>query len=164
MSEAFADFAIWQAASLGNPSLAGATFKIQNSAQIHLDYCILKNFDKKRTDVTGVQSDVDVHPDTGPAGFFVQLQITIDRGASSPELLKTLMRWYGTQNTNSDFNRGFLGLETDDNTELELVPAANLGYKLVHSSQIDPVDFKARQIYQIILQLGGRVLDMPVFP
>ena len=164
MSEEFADVAIWQAASLIDPSLVGATYKIENSAQIHLHYCIPKRWDKKLTDVTGVQSDEDVHPDTGPAGGFVELQIQLDRSASSPEFLKTLLRWYGTQNTDSDFKRGFLGLSNDDNPELDLVPAALLGYRIVHFGQIDPVDFKSRQIYQILLQFGGPALSLPVFP
>ncbi len=164
MSQEFADFAIWQAASLGDPSLSGATYKIENSSQIQLHYCIPKRFDKKITDITGVQSDENVHPDTGPAGAFVELQIQIDRSTSSPEFLKTLLRWFGTQNTDSDFKRGFLGLANDDNPELDLVPAATLGYKVVHFGQIDPIDFKSRQIYQVLLQFGGRALDLPVFP
>jgi len=164
MSQEFADFAIWQAASLLDPSLGGATYKIESSTQIQLDYCIPKRFDKKITDVTGVQNEEDVHPDTGPAGGFVELQVTIDRSASSPEFLKLLLRWYGSQNTDSDFNRGFLGLANDDNPELDLVPAALLGYKLVHFGQIDPIDFKSRQRYQILLQFGGSALSLPVFP
>lgn len=164
MSEEFSDFSLWQALSLAQPDEANAVFKISSSqAGILLDYCILKSLDKKRTDVTGVQSDVDVHPDTGPAGFFVELQITIDRKIVNSEILKTLTRWYGTLNTNSDFKRGFLGLENDDNPGLDLVPAVNLGYRVIHASQIDPVDFKARQIYQIVLQFGGKVTDLPVF-
>jgi len=79
MSEEFADFAIWQAASLGDPSKAGATFVIQQSSTIRLDYCIPLSWTKKRTDLTGVQEEEDVHPDTGPAGGLVELQITLDR-------------------------------------------------------------------------------------
>lgn len=165
MSQEFADFSLWQALSLAQPDEANAVFKISSTqAGILLDYCTLKSLDKKRTDVTGVQSDVDVHPDTGPAGFFVELQIIVDRKSVNPEILKTLIRWYGTQNTNSDFNRGFLGLENDDNPDLDLVPAANLGYKIIRAAQIDPIDFKSRQIYQIVLQLGGKALNLPVFP
>lgn len=164
MSEEFADFALWQAKTLIDPSLGNADFKIETSALIFLHYCVPKRWDKKITDVTGVQNEEDVHPDTGPAGGFVELQIQLDRSASTPEFLKTLLRWYGTQNTDSDFKRGFLGLANDDNPELDLVPAALLGYKLVHFGQIDPIGFKARQLYQILLQFGGRALDLPVFP
>lgn len=164
MSEEFANFAIWQAASLGSPGLGSATYKIESSALINLHYCIPKRWDKKITDITGVQSDENVHPDTGPAGGFVELQIQLDRGTSSPEFLKTLLRWYGTQNTDSDFKRGFLGLSNDDNPELDLVPSALLGYKIVHFGIIDPVDFKSRQLYQIMLQFGGKATSLPVFP
>lgn len=164
MSEEFTAFAIWQAASLGDPSKAGATFKIESSSTIRLDYCIPQLWTKRRTDITGVQEDESVHPDTGPAGGFVELQITLDRGVSLPLFLKTLLRWFGTQNTNSDFKRGFLGLENDDNPGLDLVPAAKLGYRLIQFGIISPIDYKAKQTYRILLQFGGRALDLPVFP
>jgi hypothetical protein len=164
MSQEFDDFAIWQALSLGSPNKAQATFVIQNTSQIKLDYCIPQSFTKKRTDVTGVQEETDVHPDTGPAGALIELQITIDRGATTPEFLKTLIRWYGTQNTDSDFKRGFLGLENDDNPELDLVPSASLGYRLIQFGIISPVSFKAKQTYKILLQLGGPAITLPVFP
>ncbi len=164
MSEEFADFAIWIAASLGDPSKAGSSFVITNTSQIKLEYCIPISWTKKRTDVTGVQEEADVHPDTGPAGGLVELQITIDRTTSTPEFLKTLLRFYGTQNTDSDFKRGFLGLENDDNPPLDLEPSASLGYRLIQFGIISPVSFKAKQTYKILLQLGGAAISLPVFP
>jgi len=164
MSQEFSDFAIWQAASLGDPSKATSTVKIESSSTIRLDYGIPSQWTKKRTDLTGVQEDEDVHPDTGPAGGFVELQVTIDRGASLPVFLKTLLTWYGTQNTNSDFKRGFLGLENADNPALDLVPSATIGYRLIQFGVINPIDFKAKQTYRILLQFGGRALSLPVFP
>ncbi len=164
MSEEFTDFAIWQALSLADPSKAGATFKIESSTTIRLDYCIPSAWTKKRTDLTGVQETEDVHPDTGPAAGLVELQITLDRGVSLPEFLKTLLRWYGTQNTNSDFKRGILGLENSDNPALDLVPSATIGYRLLQFGVISPVDFKAKQTYRVLLQFGGSALSLPVFP
>ena len=164
MSEEFADFAIWQAASLADPSKAGATFKIESSDTIRFDYCVPSSWTKKRTDPTGVQGTEDVQPDTGPAGGLVELQVTLDRGASLPEFLKTLLRWYGTQNTNSDFRRGFLGLENADNPALDLVPSATIGYRLLQYGVISPVDFKAKQTYRVLLQFGGSALSLPIFP
>lgn len=164
MSEEFTNFAIWQALSLADPSKAGATFKIESSATIRLDYGIASQWTKRRTDITGTQEDEDVHPDTGPAGGFVELQVTLDRGVALPEFLKTLLRWYGTQNTNSDFKRGFLGLENSDNPALDLVPSATIGYRLIQFGQISPIDFKAKQTYRILLQFGGSALSLPVFP
>jgi len=164
LSEEYTNFAIWQAASLGDPSKAGATFKIESSATIRLDYGIPSLWTKKRTDLTGVQEDEDVHPDTGPAGGFVELQVTIDRGASLPVFLKTLLRWYGTQNTNSDFKRGFLGLENADNPALDLVPSATIGYRLIQFGILSPIDYKGKQTYRILLQFGGSALSLPVFP
>jgi hypothetical protein len=167
MSEEFADFAIWLALNSGNPSKASSTVKIENSSQIQLDYCVPQLWVKKRTDLTGVQETEGVHPDTGPAGGFVELQITINRGASSPVFLKTLLEFFGTQLTDSDFKRGRLGLENDDNPELDLVPvgtgADRIGYKLVQFALINPVDYKSKQIYRILLQFGGSVLNLPVF-
>ncbi len=164
MSEEFDAFAIWFALSIGSPGKASATSKIENSATIKLDYCIPTNWAKKRTDVTGAQEETDVHPDTGPAGAFVELQVTIDRGTSTPAFIKELIRWYGTQNTDSDFKRGRLGLENDDNPELDLVPSATIGYKLIQFGIISPVSYKAKQTYKILLQFGGPALSLPVFP
>ena len=163
MSEEFADFAIWQAKSLALPAKSQATFKIESSSTIRLDYCIPSQWTKKRTDLTGVQETEDVHPDTGPAGGFVELQVVLDRGIATPEFLKTLLRWYGTQNTNTDFKRGFLGLENSDNPELDLVPSATIGYRVIQFGIISPVDFKAAQVYRILLQFGGSALSLPVF-
>ncbi len=167
MSEEFGDFAIWFALSVGSPDKASATVKIESSATIQLDYCVPQLWVKKRTDLTGVQETENVHPDTGPAGGFVELQITIDRGVSTPEFLKTLLRFYGTQLTDSDFKRGRLGLENDDNPELDLVPVGTgsdrIGYKMVQFALINPVDYKSKQIYRILLQFGGDTLTLPVF-
>jgi len=163
MSEEFADFAIWQALSLALPSKASATFKIESSSTIRLDYCVPSSWTKKRTDLTGVQETEDVHPDTGPAAGLVELQITLDRGVTLPLFLKTLLRWYGTQNTNSDFKRGFLGLENADNPALDLVPSATIGYRLLQFGVISPVDFKAKQTYRLLLQFGGSALSLPIF-
>ncbi len=164
MSEEFADFALWYALSLGSPSKASSTVKIESSAQIQLDYCVPQLWVKKRTDLTGVQETENVHPDTGPAGGFVEVQITLDRGTSSPTFLKTLLEFYGTQLTDSDFKRGRLGLENADNPELDLVPSATIGYKMVQFALINPVDYKSKQIYRILLQFGGDALSLPVFP
>ena len=164
MSEEFTNFAIWQALSLAQPSKADSTVKIESSSDIRLDYGIPQLWTKRRTDITGVQETEDVHPDTGPAGGFVELQVTIDRGVSLPEFLKTLLRWYGTQNTNSDFKRGFLGLENADNPALDLVPSATIGYRLIQFGIISPIDYKGKQTYRILLQFGGSALSLPVFP
>ena len=163
MSEEFADFAIWQALSLAQPAKADAAIKIESSDTIRLDYCVPLSWTKKRTDLTGVQETEDVHPDTGPAGGLVELQITLDRGVSLPLFLKTLLRWYGTQNTNSDFKRGFLGLENADNPALDLVPSETIGYRLLQYGVISPVDFKAKQTYRVLLQFGGSALSLPIF-
>lgn len=164
MSEEFADFAIWQALSLAQPDKASSVNKIESSATIRLDYCIPQLWTKKRTDITGVQEVEDVHPDTGPAGGFVELQVNLDRGSATPVFLKTLLSYYGKQNTDSDFKRGFLGLENSDNPELDLVPSATIGYRLIQFGMINPIDFKAKQIYRILLQFGGSALQLPVFP
>ena len=165
MSQEFITFQIWFAASLGSPTfaLAASNKKFQNDSQIHLDYCIPKDWAKKRTDVTGVQSDEDVHPDTGPAGAFVELQFTVDRGSAvSQDFLTALIRMYGEQNTTSEFKRGAIGLINSDNPQLDITtPLADLGYRLIQYGQINPIDFKSRQIYKVLLQLGGKAIDLP---
>ena len=165
MSEEFATFQIWIAASLGSPTFgaADANKKFENDSQIKLDYVIPKQFAKKRTDVTGVQSDQNVHPDTGPAAALVELQFTVDRSnILTQDFLTALINMYGIQNTDSDFKRGFIGLINSDNPQLNITtPSSTLGYKMVQFEQIDPIDYKARQIYRVLLQLGGKATDLP---
>jgi len=115
MSAEFATLQLWIADSLGSPGFGSAASneKFENDAQIELDYCIPKQFVKKRTDVTGVQNEQDVHPDTGPAGALVEVQFTVDRSiAQVQDFLTALIRMYGTQLTDSDFRRGRIGLTT----------------------------------------------------
>lgn len=149
MSEEFSTFTLSQ---------QGGSLSISTDTDgIHLDYCIPKNFSKKRTDVTGVQSDEPIHPDTGPAGAFVEIQVTLDRSVSDIVMLATLITWYGTQNTDSTFKRGFLSLTNADNPELDLTASATAGYRLIQFEQLDPIDFKGRQIFRILIQFSGDV-------
>lgn len=165
MSEEFAILQLWIASSLGSPDFASADAdkKFQNDSQIKLDFCVPQLWAKKRTDVTGVQSDQNVHPDTGPAGALVELQFTVDRGnVLTQDFLSVLIKMYGIQNTNSDFKRGFIGMTNSDNPQLSVsFPSATLGYRLIQFQEIDPIDFKARQIYRVLLQLGGKAIDLP---
>ena len=148
MSEEFSTFTLTQQ---GSSNTIGTAI-----SGVNLDYCIAKNFSKKRTDVTGVQSGTPIHPDTGPAGAFVEIQTTLDRSVSDVAMLATLITWYGTQNTNSTFKRGFLSLINTDNPELNLTTAtATAGYRLIQFEQLDPIDFKGRQVYRILIQFSG---------
>jgi len=163
MSEQYATLKLWQASTVVNNTFSQKVRGFENSAQIKLDYCVPLNWVKKRTETTGVQNEQDVHPDTGPAGAFVDIQITIDRSQSAApsDFLTNLITWYGTQNTDNIFKRGFLGLENSDNPELDALPVEFLGYKLVQFGVISPVDFPGRQKYKILLQLGGKAIDLP---
>jgi hypothetical protein len=164
MSQEFAILQLWIADTLGSPSYAQADTnkKFENDSQIQLDYCIPKSWGKKRTDVTGVQNDQNIHPDTGPAQALVEVQFTAIRGTTQiQDFLTALINMYGIQNTNSNFKRGFIGLTNSDNPQLSLIPSATLGYKLVSFEQIDPIDYKARQIYRVLLQLQGKAIDLP---
>lgn len=165
MSQEFATLQLWIAKSLALAAFANADpdKRFENDTQIQLDYCMPQLWVKKRTDTTGVQSDIDVHPDTGPAGAFVEIQFTVDRSAVlTQDFLTALIKMYGIQNTNSEFTRGFIGLVNSDNPQLDITtPTATLGYKLVQFTQIDPIDYKARQIYRVLLQLGGKAIDLP---
>jgi len=168
MAEEFATLQLWQAASIGSPTFGDAldTRKFENTTTLKLDYCIPLKWSKKRTDTTGVQSEENVHPDTGPAGALVEIQFTVDRkialGAGDQNFLQTLILIYATQNTNSIFRRGFLGLINSDNPELNVTtPTATLGYRLLDFGQIDPIDFKSRQKYRVLLQLEGKASLLP---
>lgn len=168
MVEEFAKLQLWQAKSLVLPTFDNAddTRKFESNDILRLDYCIPLKWSKKRTDTTGVQSEENVHPDTGPAGALVEIQFTVDRkvalGENDQNFLQTLILIYATQNTNSDFRRGFLGLINTDNPELDVTTVtATLGYRLLDFGQIDPIDFKARQKYRVVLQLLGKASLLP---
>jgi len=113
--------------------------------------------------VTGVQSDEDVHPDTGPAGAFVEIQFTVDRSnVLAQDFLTALIRMYGIILTDSEFRRGRIGLINSDNPQLDITePTATLGYKLVQFQEIDPIDYKSRQIFKVLLQLAGKAVNLP---
>ena len=93
----------------------------------------------------------------------VEIQFTVDRSTTlSQDFLSTLIKMYGIQNTDSDFKRGFIGLVNSDNPQLSIpTPNATLGYKMVQFEQIDAIDYKARQIYRVLLQLQGKATDLP---
>ena len=163
MSQEFQTLQLWQALSIGSPSFSSSTNKFQNDVQINLEYCVPLNWTKKRTDVTGVQNDQGIHPDTGPAGAFVEIQFTVDRSVTQiQDFLSVLIKMYGTQNTNSEFRRGFIGLINSDNPQLDVTtPTATLGYKIVSFGQINPIDYKSRQMYRVLLQLQGKAINLP---
>lgn len=165
MSEEYSTFTLFQALSLSLNTKANAVRSIStDTAAVHLDYCIPKKFSKKVTDISAAESDEQIGPDTGPAGQFVELMITIDRtGADQQETLQTLLQWQGNINTALPFRRGFLGLENADNESLDLDPELILGYKMADFHQINPVANKGKIQYIILLELQGDVKDLPVF-
>lgn len=164
MSE-YSTFTLFQALSLAQNTKANAVRSItSDTAGITLDYCIPKQFTKKKTDVAGAESDEAIGPDTGPAGQFVELMITIDRTSSlQGESLETLLNWHGNINTKLPFRRGFLGLENADNPALDLDPVLELGYKQADFRLINPVANKGKQQYLILLELLGDVKNLPIF-
>lgn len=165
MSEEYSTFTLFQALSLSLNTKADAVRSISTDTSIiHLDYCIPKKFTKKQTDISAAESDEQIGPDTGPAGQFVELQITIDRtSADAQETLETLLQWHGLINTALPFRRGFLGLENSDNPTMNLDPILTLGYKLVDFKPINPVSNKGTIQYTILLELQGGVLELPAF-
>lgn len=161
MSEEFDEFQLWYADGLApNNTYAAQTdnsLKFQNDSQIKLDYCIPVNWSKRRTDLTGVQSDEGVYPDTGPAGAFVELQLTVDRtSVLAQDFIAVLINYYDILNTDSDFPRGRLGLTNTDNPQFDVTPVPTMGYRMIQFMQIDPMDNKGRQIYRILLQRAGK--------
>jgi hypothetical protein len=165
LSQAYASLILFQALNLVQNTPADAVRKIETGPNISLDYCIAKQWAKRRTDVSGAQTEEEVGPDTGPSGGFVEIKITIDRSqADQQDTLNTLLQWYRLLNTALPFRRGFLGLENTDNPSLNLNPTTTLGYKLISFQMINPVDNKGKQEYIITIQFLGNTNDLPVFP
>ena len=165
MSQEYATFTIFQALDLVQNTSATAVRKIESGANIQLVYCIPKKFSKRRTDVSGAETEAEAKPDTGPASAFVEIMFTADRGAAQQQtILDTLLQWYRLRNTALPFRRGFLGLENEDNPSLDLDPEQFLGYKLADFQIVDPIDFKGLQKWVVTLEFGGNTNDLPVFP
>ncbi len=164
MSEEYSTFTLFQALSLSLNTSANAVRKIENDADISLDYCIPKKFTKRRTDVSGAETEEEIGPDTGPAGQFIEIMLTVNRqSAAKQETLDTLLQWQGLINTALPFKRGFLGLVNEDNPSLNLDPLANIGYKLADFGMINPTGHKGTQQYLILIQLQGDPKNLPVF-
>lgn len=155
MSQEFSSFKIWEAKNIEENTYEQSDYKFENTDQIQLDYCIARNYTKRQTDTTGVESVDGNYPDTGPAAAFIDIQLTILRTESTPAFINNLLRWYYQIQTAIPFIRGNLGLENTDNPFLNVVPVANKGYKLSEFKQVTAQDYKGKQMYLITLQRCG---------
>ena len=161
----FQDLILFEALSETQNTSADAIHKIDtSSAGVSMIYCIPKIFSKRRTDISGAETQEEAGPDTGPAGGMIEISLALDRsnGVQST-VLNTLLRWYRTINTTATLRGGFLGLSNTDNPALNLNPSGQLGYKLINFSLTNPADNKGRQIYTIELQIEGDLNDLPIF-
>lgn len=154
----FDTFQIWEAKGVApNNTFAMSDHTIENNDELHLDYCI-PMFSKRQTNVTGVESPEENHPDTGPAGAFVELQFTAIRADVdyTDDFLAQLIRWYQLINTEHPFLRGFLGLTNTDNPRLNTVPTSTQGYRLIDFRQVTPQTYHGKQTFVVRLQRGGK--------
>jgi len=165
MVENYDTFNLFEALSIPLNTSANAVREIQTGANIELIYCIPKKFTKRDTDVSAAEAEEQIGPDTGPAGQFVEIRISVDRKAADQQtVLETLLIWHSSINTALPFRRGFLGLETTDNPSLALDPVAILGYVLADFQMINPVGNKGIQEYIILLRLRGDPKNLPTLP
>lgn len=160
---AFDTFKLWYAASIANNSfaLADADKRIENTTtptgeEIQLIYCIPTQFQKRVTDVSNALAVDPKAPDTGTAGSYVTLRFAQKRNVaptvSALTKLRDMFYLFGTDDT---FISGRFGLENTDNPELDCLPIANAGYRMVSFKQEPNQNQAALLTYEVVLRFLG---------
>ena len=160
---AYDTFKIWFAKSLANNSfaLADATARIQNLTSpvgeaVSLMYVIPSSFAKRVTDVSNALAVDPTAPDTGTGQSNVIVRFVQKREVTPtiPVLPKLLEIFYNLQ-SDDDFQKGRMGLESTDNPELDCLPIATAGYKMLSFKQEPNQNFPAVQIWEVVLKFVG---------
>lgn len=160
---AYSVFKIWYALSLGSNDFTSAAsgLKIQNTAtpvgeEISLIYCMPLNFRKRATDVSNALALDPTSPDTGTGMSDVVLRFTQNRSVTPtvPVLEKIRDIFYKKQ-SDDDFTKGRIGLESSDNPELDCLPIATAGYKLTGFKQEPNQNKPALLTYELTLKFVG---------
>jgi hypothetical protein len=161
---AYDTFKIWYALSLGSNSFAAQTdadLKIENitspvGEEVSLIYVIPSPFSKRVTDVSNALAVNPTSPDTGTGQSNVILRFVQKREVTPtvPVLPKLLRMFYKFQ-SDDDFQKGRIGLESTDNPELDCLPIATAGYKMISFKQEPNQNFPAVQIWEVILKFLG---------
>jgi hypothetical protein len=156
-------FKIWYANSLGLNAFTSADLglRIENTSaplgeEIQLIYVIPSMFAKRQTDVSNALAVDPTSPDTGTAGSNVTIRFTQNRTVTPtvPVLAKLLAIFYKLQ-SDDNFEKGRIGLETSDNPELDCLPVALAGYKLISFKQEPNQDKPALLTYEVVLKFLG---------
>jgi hypothetical protein len=157
-------FKIWYAKSLANNTfaLADATHKIQNvttpiGEEISLIYLIPQPFAKRTTDVSNALAVDPTSPDTGTGASNIVLRFVQQRTAATrtiPVLPKLLAIFYELM-SDDVFQKGRIGIENTDNPELDCLPIATAGYKLLSIKQEPNQNTPGVQIWELVLKFVG---------
>ena len=163
MSLAFETFGLYRALSVAQNALADSTDKIENSAAIKCQYVRPANFTKRQADLTPPEGIDPVNPDTGVGQSIVETLLQVDRGTASQAVEKTLIKWFFEKAENVTFKRGFLGLLSDDDPDLDLKPIQFAGYRIVHFHKIPETEHPASQQFIIHVQFEGDHTQLGAF-
>ena len=165
MSLEFRDTTLYKALSIGSNDAASSVSKIvADGGAIRCQYCIARQFNKRQTDLTSPDEPDPTSPDTGTAMNIVELLFLVDRSTASQTVLKRLMEWFYELNTNTTFRRGYLGLLTQDNPDLDLKPIALAGYRLISFQMLPDIENPAVLQFLIRINFQGDHTELGAFP
>jgi len=82
---------------------------------------------------------------------------------TSQAVLKTLMTWFYELNTNTTFRRGYLGLLTEDNPDLDLKPIALAGYRLISFQMLPDIENPAALQFLVRINFQGDHTELGAF-
>ena len=156
----FLTFQIWYARSLAQNTFANAEAdrKIENTTGdegIQLLSCRAARFLKRNTDTSQATASDKTSPDTGTAGSYIHLSFVQKRKTRNAQVLSRLEKLFFLKNNDVDFNKGRIGLENSDNPELNVLPTANAGYKLMSFMQRPTDDNPGVNIFELELEFLG---------
>lgn len=163
MSLAFENFALYRAFSVAQNSAADSVDKIVNSDEIKCQYVRPANFTKRQADLTPPEGVDPVNPDTGVGQSVVEILLQVDRGGTIQDVEKKLIKWFFEKAENPTFKRGFLGLLSDDDPDVDLKPIEFAGYRIVHFHRIPETENAASQQFIIQLQFEGDHTQLGAF-
>jgi len=164
MSLEFQDTTLYKALSIGSNDAASSVLKIvADGGAIRCQYCIAREFMKRQTDLTSPDEPDPTSPDTGTARNIVEILFLVDRSVASQAVLKTIMTFFYELNTNTTFRRGYLGLLTKDNPDLDLKPIALAGYRLISFQMLPDIENPAVLQFLVRINFQGDHTQLGAF-
>ena len=157
MATEWEDFKFWYAKSLTENSANDAELFLTNANGVSLVYVRMGPFLKRVTDTSNIQAQDKKAPDSGNALAQVEIQIAFNRETAQTEPTPTeiLTKMFFLAGNDPDFREGRFGLENKDNPELDMVPIASAGYRLMSAEQDPNKSTPAIQIFTIQIQILG---------